>query len=558
MFKKTPWAFYMTIGFTLTLFLAVPALLIFAIEMRHESGNVWYERIKSVRLAEAFRWSILSSFYVFFFFMFTAFFSTFPVAFKHSGETLRTSGQVTGGLRFPLAFWLSATLTLLFFFGWELNHEYKLSSAESMSSLTTQATDTAHTVLGPGIVSLFLDTVFGIFSLLIDMVISHRNVLLIIPIPLFTFSSMLLVQKSLLMYTSYVFHRNFYTKRILENNLVLSAIESLNRRFPVPGSRPMKAGSVPDNDASDRIAEAIFVALCKPGRESVVLDDLLVHLEHPVAAAVFDFLDSNQSGDLTLEEFKESFRDAYETKLNLNKTIKANEEVLDKIDSFFVTILVIVKISIVSNKFAGSILGFIALFGSLLLALKAAFSNFFGVFTDSMTHFLLTHPYDIGDKIRIHDKTFRVKNMNLWMTTLAEMSGRVVYVTNSSISDAVFGNFRRSDRQDETVSIVMDINVSKELLEAYIKELDVFVKSRRRCFADRIVIKGCAIGNCDAMIVDLAFRHQGNFNYDEPYMHRRSLMFNQMRKVAKEMGIRIFSMRFKEDSDKAVIVPDRH
>ena len=546
LFKKTPWAMYMTIGFILTLILVIPGTLIYSMEMRKEVGKAfWHQRIgDNVSLGEAFRWSILSSFYVFFFFMFTAFFSTFPVAFKHSGEYLRTSGQVVGGLRFPLSFWLSATLTLLFFFNWQLNHGFE-TLPESVASSSISSLD-QYVGRFP---ALLFETILGIFNLFVDLILSHRMLLLNIPTVLFTFSSMLLIEQSLMLYTSHAFHKNFYTKRIKENNLVLSAIEALNRKFPVEGSKPVKAGSVLEDEVSDKVAETIFRSLCKTGANSVVMDDLLVYLEHPTAVAVFDFLDSNQSGDLTLEEFKEAFRDAYETKRNLNKSIKANEEVLDKIDNFFITLLVGFKVVVVSEKLSGSVLGFLALFGSFLFAVKASFSDVFGVFTDSMTHFLLTHPYDIGDKVKIDHQIYRVKNINLWMTTLAEPSGRIVYATNSSMSDAMFGNYRRSDRQDEILSIVMNINVSKELLEQFISELDTYVKTHHRFFADRVVFKDCQVCNCDAMSVDLAFRHQGNFNNDEPYNLRRRMMFNQMRTVAKNLGIQVYSMRFKDWSE---------
>ncbi len=509
-----------------------------------EGDGAWYEKLKDhIKLAETFRWSILSSFYVFIFFNAMAFFSTFPVAFKHSGETLRTSGQVAGGLRFPLAFWISATFTLLFFYGWKLNYEFSDEMLKIAKAAATVDSTSSHIKFR--IVSLFIDMVFGIFTLFIDLIISHRNYLLSIPTILFTFSSMLLVQQSLMLYTSYTFHQNFYTKRILENNLVLSAIEALNLKFPVEGSKPAKAGSVLKDEVSDKIADAIFHALCQPGRLSVVMDDLLPYLEHPTAVAFFDFLDSNRSGDLTLEEFQESFRAAYETKRNLNKSIKANEEVLDKIDNFFITLLVIVKLAMISEKFSGSILGFLALFGSALLTVKTSFSDVFSVFANSMTHFLLTHPYDIGDKIKMDKKIFRVKNMNLWMTTLAEPGGRIVYATNSSMADTIFGNYRRSDRQDEILCILMPVSVSKELLEAYIKELDIFVTTHHRYFADRVVLKNCNVCNCDAMCVEIAFRHQGNFNNDDQYNFRRRMMFNQMRLAAKDLGIKVFSMRFK-------------
>ena len=529
--KNTPWMSLMAYGFTSAAILVIPALTVWWYELRGNMSS-WHATLSArPSYMEAFRWSIMAAGFSFIYFMSLALFTLSPIGTKHgSYQALKRVGQVIGTVRYNLAFFVASLISLVIYLNTSL-HEGSSKAVESDDKTSTN-------VLLIQSLSVYSDSV-------IKFIMKQREYFKYIPYVLLMLSTALLIEKLIILYISHSFHKSFYTKRIRRNNMVLSCFETLSLSHRPPNYKPLRSGAVIKNETVVLYAEAIFNGLLKPDRESLIIDDFLEEIDHPHAVSLFKFLDFNQSGDISLTEFKEAIQEAYEEKRILLKSIKANEKVINHIDNFFVTLVILFKLTCFIPKIKIEFLEFLAYVGGSAFALKSIFEHFIQKFFGSVMHFLVAHPYDVGDKIQMNHKNYRIKDMGFWKTTLISSDGKVSYVPNHTLFKVKFGNFGRSDRMETDILMSMKLETSKEDIKMFTEAMNEFIKENGKYFDDEIVIKEVIVPNSDVINIVFGIMHKFNFNNDDNYHFRCELIFKNMARIAKEQNLKYFTLRFQ-------------
>lgn len=535
---NSPWMSSMGYGFIVSALTIMPALAIWFLQPSLYNGTKsWYDALSAQpAYMESFRWSVIGSLFVFSCSMSLSIFSLAPIATKYSKvKFFKRSGQLVGTIRYNLAIFVASVITLAFY----LNSDFdKTVTAPITSSV-------AHSP--PNINNNLAISVTNYKSAIVDIIMSRSEYFKYIPFILVLLSTALLFEKLLILYISHSFHKSFYTKRIKRNNLVLSCFETLSIRYKPNGCKSIKPGAVLKSELVNSYTESIFNGLLKIGKESLIIEDFMSEIDHPVAAEFFNFLDFNQSGDISLTEFKEAMHEAYEEKRMLLKSIKANEKVIDHIDTFFVTCIILFKITCLLPKMKISLLTFLGYIGGSALFLKSTLNHFLQQLFGAVMHFLVTHPYDVGDKIRMNHKNYRIKDMSFWKTTLISPDGKVSYVPNHTLFGVHFGNYRRSDRMETNIQMVMSINTSKEDIKLYTAAINEFIKDNGRYFHEHIVIKEIDVPNSDSMSIIFGIMHKFNFNNDDNFHFRCELIFKNMTRIAQEQNLKYYTLRFQDD-----------
>lgn len=539
--RDSPWMSSMGLGFVFTALLLTPAIYIWFVQLLDQTDE-WHKVLsKTPPSMEAFRWSIVGAFLCFSYFMTLTVCSLAPIGTKYfKKKSIRRFGQFIGSIRYNLSIFLASVFTLIFY----LNSGFDTPVDEVIYKAAVNAKR-----LEGGLVPIdpLSDTISKYDNSVLEIIMARRQYFMYIPYVLVLLSAALFVEKLLILYISHNFHQSFYTKRIRLNNLVLSCFETLSLRNSPSGYRPIKSGAVLKSELVNLYAESIFNGLLKEGKESLVLEDFMAEIEHPIAVELFEFLDFNKSGDISLTELKEAMHEAYEEKRMLLKSIKANEKVIDRIDTFFVTVIIIFKISCLLPKMDINILTFLGYIGGSALLLRSTLNHFLEQLFGAVMHFLVAHPYDVGDKIQMNDKNYRIKDMGFWKTTLISSDGKVSYVPNHTLFGVHFGNYRRSDRMETNIQMVMHIDTSKEDIKMYCAAVNEFIKENGRYLDEEIVIKEVEIANSEAMSIVFGVMHKFNFNNDDNFLFRCELIFKNMARIAKEQNLKYYALRFQSE-----------
>ena len=536
--KDTPWMSAMGFGLVITAILLSPAVSIWFVELYVPDKlgpnyhKKWFENLSpKPATLEAFRWSIIAALFSFFFTIALTASTLAPIATKSSkNEYMKKFGQIVGTLRYNVSFFLASVFTTACYLNTAITAVDKTVFDEKLKDLLVKAET------GP---------LTSVTEVVTAALMKQQSKFKFIPYALIFLSTVLLIEKFVILYISLNFHKSFYTKRIKRNNLVLSCFETLSQQYHPPDLKPVKSGYVLKPEAISIYVKAIFYGLLKSGRSTLILDDFLEEIDHPIATELFAFLDFNKSGDIALTEFEEAIQEAYDEKKTLLKAIKANEKVIDRIDNFFVTVILLYKLTCFLPKIKLSLFDFIKYLGSSALVLRYLFDHFLEQLFASVMHFLVTHPYDVGDKILLHEKIYRIKDMGFWKTTLISPDGQVSYVPNHTLLSQAFGNYRRSDRMENNLLMSLNIKTSKEDIEMFVAAFNEFIKDNGRYLDGELVIKEVHIANCDSLYLILGVTHKFNFNNDDSYHFRCELIFKNMIRIAKEQNLRYYTLRFQ-------------
>lgn len=540
--RHSPWMNTMAFGFISSLVLIMPAFSIWFMFIFGKNVDFYGELSKVAGYFESFRWSIMAASYSFFYHMILTSLTLAPSATKYSSNPfIKSTGQVFGSLRFPLSFFISSLVNLAIYLNSGINTPVDEDIYLAAINSSKKAGDDKKSPYIMNTMDAYLDSI-------VKIIMSYRKFFKYIPYVLVLITTCILIEKIIMLYISHSFHKNFYTKRIQQNNLVLSCFETLSRRFVPAGLRGIKSGAVLKNEQSAVYAESIFNGLLgdSENRESLLLENFSKVLERSLAKELFDFFDFNKSGDISLSELKESIAEAYDERRNLLKAIKSNEKVINSIDNFFLTCIFLFKLSFLMPKINLSLISFLAYIGGSAVLLKFAFDYILEQIFGSAMHFLVSHPYDIGDKIQMEDTNYRIKDMGFWKTTLITPGGRISYVPNHTLFKIKFGNFRRSDRMESDIEMSMSLKTSAEDIQMYTSAFDEFIKDNGRYLDESIVIKEIRIINEKCMVIIFGVTHKFNFNNDDNLHFRCELIFKNMVRIAKEQNLEFYSLRYLE------------
>ena len=537
--KDTPWMTSMGFGLVMSTLLLCPAVSIWFhdlyVENKEKNRPIqpWYVILSSKPATlEAFRWSILSALFAFAFSMALTASTLAPIATKYSKTpSMKNFGQIVGTLRLNISFFVAALVMAACYLNTSITEVDKNVFVKALHDLWKNPNN-------------MKDPVITYFEAIGTIIMKQQPNFKNIPFILILLSAILLTEKIGILFISLNFHKSFYTKRIRRNNLVLSCFETLSQSYFPPNLKPIKSGSVLKSEAINIYVKTIFDGLLKPGRSALILEDFLEEIDHPIATELFNFLDFNKSDDISLTEFEEAMQEAYDEKKTLLKAIKANEKVIDRIDKFFVSAILLYKLSCFIPKVQLSLFDFIKYIGSSALVLRYLFDHFLEQLFSSVMHFLVTHPYDVGDKILLDEKVYRIKDMGFWKTTLISLDGQVSYLPNHTLLSKAFGNYRRSDRMETNLVMSLGIATSKEDIEMYVAAMNDFIKENGRYLDGHIVIKEVSVPNCDCMVLVFGVNHKFNFNNDDSLHFRCELIFKNMIRIAKEQNLKYYTLRF--------------
>ena len=459
--RQAPWVLYMSLGLTFLLFLGSWWFYISLTCIKGQNGS-WHEilagtyRPLDILLMESYRWSALSALFVFAFFTLLSLASALPGMTSRAPVRIRAVGAIVGNLKYRISFFLASLFLFVCYHFSGLSNQIGTDIFKGACEATTGSTGSASSneSVIKGVMRSIDVGLSEIGYIVVQHIYTFRPVLLRVPIFMLVLSFALLAEKLVVWNISRVFHKSFYTDRIRTNNVVLNCIEALLRRFPSKTEARSQEGDILTDEQIGALSERIYHGLLEPGSKSLSLADFQAVLsDRPETLVLFEYLDSNQNNDLTLDELKEAIQEAYSEKFSLVCQLKANEKVVRNLDYLFMFCVCIVLSLILLPSINFDLFTLVALISGSLTILRASFSDIFGQIVQALIFVLVTHPFDIGDRIGIDGKHYIVSELGLWTTKLTSTTGRVVYVTNVSIQNAVFQNYRRSDVQDDTVSV---------------------------------------------------------------------------------------------------------
>ena len=279
--------------------------------------------------------------------------------------------------------------------------------------------------------------------------------------------------------------------RFTENAFALSILKELFRT-KLDYLTPETIGKKFDPELANTLFEALAIRDAESDGDIIKLTHLECAMNHEQAEKLFRILDVAQNGDLTKEEFVAAVKAVYDEQETLSKLLEDHDDIVSKLDE-------IMLIGVYSINFA-LCLTFLGIPGleifTTVLGLMVAFGFFFkDALTkafDSLVLVLITHPYDLGDRVEIDGKYMYVESVGLWTTIFHGPGGLKTIMTNASLADEKISNFRRSPAENEIFSyLVRPETVNEESIKTLKEDCLEFFKRNNRDFLPTWHLETC-------------------------------------------------------------------
>ncbi|KAI4292273.1 hypothetical protein PAPHI01_1564 [Pancytospora philotis] len=239
----------------------------------------------------------------------------------------------------------------------------------------------------------------------------------------------------------------------------------------------------------------------------VTLDSLRDVLPLAAAQDCFRILTQRFEPVLAFPDFEGSMRQLNNIRGCFISTLQNNQKTLDLVGTILLALELLVVFALLYVFFNfGTVFEVV---GSCFIFLVPVIWSVF----DSFMFLIVSHPYDVGDRIYIDGMNLIVKDIGLTCTIFEKWNNDYVVIPNTYIHSKVIHNIRRSKNQQGIVSFFLAADTPAEALDGLKNNLKAFVANNPAF--EHISVTFDEIRDCQfykmSFIVKHAINHQNGF-----------------------------------------------
>lgn len=192
---------------------------------------------------------------------------------------------------------------------------------------------------------------------------------------------------------------------------------------------------------TEALARRIWLSFVVEGKDALFLEDFYEVLGSKYTAEaeeVFETIDSDMNGDISLEEMIRKVSEISHERKAIGEGMKDIGQALQVFDKVLLVVVLIIVIFVFLAFFRSSFIAVVATAGTALLSLSFIFAVTTQEFLGSCIFLFVKHPYDVGDRVEITNTQMVVDKISLLYTVFTRADKmQVVQVSASTSLEAV-------------------------------------------------------------------------------------------------------------------------
>jgi hypothetical protein len=179
-----------------------------------------------------------------------------------------------------------------------------------------------------------------------------------------------------------------------------------------------------------RLAKKLYKALSKNGAESITLFSFYRFFpSEREAMDAFEVFDNDHDGVLGHDELMNGILRMYRERESLVKSLNDLSQAIGQLNTLLYIITGILTLFISLPVFGISLTAVLP-FTSILVLFSFVFGSAAGSTFNCIIFLFQHHPFDVGDKIMVDDKTYLVEELHLLTSVLQRTDGQRIYAPN--------------------------------------------------------------------------------------------------------------------------------
>ncbi|KAF7717330.1 Uncharacterized protein PECH_002024 [Penicillium ucsense] len=276
------------------------------------------------------------------------------------------------------------------------------------------------------------------------------------------------------------------------------------------------------------LARRIWMSFVVEGRDALYLEDIVEVLgpDHEAEAEeCFAALDQDGNGDVSLDEMILTISEFGRMRKSLNHSMHDVDQAIHVLDNLLMSVAFVVAVLVFVSFVTSGFGTVIAAGATSLLSLSFVFSTTAQEVLGSCIFLFVKHPFDIGDRVDIGDKSYIVERISLLFSVFRSVNDhRVTQVPNNILNSLWIDNFTRANAMHEQLTVPVSFDTSFAEIQALRDEMGVFVRdpANSRDFQADFEIEVVGLGAMDKLELLVDIRHKSNWSNETVRAARRS------------------------------------
>ncbi|KAF9886707.1 hypothetical protein FE257_011221 [Aspergillus nanangensis] len=296
--------------------------------------------------------------------------------------------------------------------------------------------------------------------------------------------------------------------------------------------------------SSEALARRIWMSFVIEGRDALLHDDVSEVLgagKELEAEECFRILDRDGNGDISLDEMILAVQEVARTKKALNHSLHDVDQAIHVLDNLLLSVAFIIGILVFVSFVTSGFGTVIAAAATSLLSLSFVFSTTAQEVLGSCIFLFVKHPFDVGDRVEVSDKSYMVERISLLFTVFRNVNDhRTTQVPNAVLNTLWIDNFTRSAAMHEVLTISVNFDTGFSDIQALKEEMETFVRDKEnaRDYQADVHIDVVGVGDMDKMELSVTISHKSNWSNDTIRASRRSKFMCALISAVRKLSIR--------------------
>lgn len=305
------------------------------------------------------------------------------------------------------------------------------------------------------------------------------------------------------------------------------------------------------------LARRIWMSFVVEGREALYMEDIVEVLgpEHEAEAEeCFNALDKDGNGDISLDEMILTITEFGRLRKSLNNSMHDVDQAIHVLDNLLLTVASIVGVLVFISFVTAGFGTVIAAGATTLISLSFIFSVTAQEVLGSCIFLFVKHPFDIGDRVEVMDKSYIVERISLLFSVFRNIQDhRITQVPNNILNSLWIDNFTRANAMHERLVVPVSFDTSFAEIQALREEMEAFVrdKDNSRDFQPDIDIEVIGVGDMDRLQIQVDIRHKSNWSNEIVRGTRRSKFMCALVLAMRKVKIRAPGVAAPEEDAKS-------
>ncbi|VVT46570.1 uncharacterized protein SAPINGB_P001279 [Magnusiomyces paraingens] len=304
------------------------------------------------------------------------------------------------------------------------------------------------------------------------------------------------------------------------------------------------ADAVNSKKLSETLAKRIWLSLVLEDEEALTMNDLQEVLGPEKKSdyeIVFQTLDIDGNGDLTLDEMISSVREISHERKSIYRSLKDVDTAIAKLHSVLLFVVFIIIVIIFIGMLSPSVTAVLATLGTTILGLSFMFSTTAQEITASCVFLFVKHPIDVGDRVDILSVAYVVKEISLLSTVFTRvLDATIVQAPNSVLNTLWIDNVSRSGPQGYQFDLILGLpETTMSQLESFEQRMVDFCEENSRDYGATPFFYCTGYPDLDRVKLTINVVFRSNFADGLLYSKRRNKLIRFVGRCIHDLNLHV-------------------